>query len=37
MNEYDVKRTLGSLNYRWENNTKMDLQKVGWTSMDWLE
>jgi hypothetical protein len=22
---------------RWENNIKMDVQKVGWGEMDWIE
>jgi hypothetical protein len=22
---------------RWEDNIKMDLQKVGWVGMDWIE
>ena len=34
---YDVKRTFGSLKYRWEDDTKIDLQEAGWTGMDWLD
>jgi len=31
------KRPHGRLKRRWENNIKMDLQKVGCVSMDWIE
>jgi hypothetical protein len=31
------KRPLGSLRRRWEYNIKMDLQKVGFEGMDWIE
>jgi len=31
------KRPLGKLRRRWEDNIKMDLQEVGWGSMDWLD
>jgi len=31
------KRPLGRPRPRWENNIKMDLQKVGCTVMDWIE
>jgi hypothetical protein len=31
------KRPLGRLRLRWENNIKMDLQKVGCGIMDWIE
>jgi hypothetical protein len=31
------KRPLGRLRRRWENNIKMDLQKVGCGIMDWIE
>jgi hypothetical protein len=30
----DGKRPLGRLRRRWEDNIKMDLQEVGWGSMD---
>jgi hypothetical protein len=30
------KRQLGRPRRRWENNIKMDLQEVGWGSMDWI-
>jgi hypothetical protein len=30
------KRPLGRLRRRWEGNTKMDLQEVGWEVMDWI-
>jgi hypothetical protein len=32
-----VKRPLGKLRHRWENNIKMDLQEVGCGGMDWIE
>ena len=31
------KRPLGKLRHRWEDNIKMDLQKVGWGDMDWID
>jgi hypothetical protein len=31
------KRPLWRLRYRWEDNIKMDLQKVGCGGMDWIE
>jgi len=31
------KRPLGRPTYRWKNNIKMDLQKVGCGGMDWIE
>jgi len=31
------KRPLGRPRRRWEDNTKMDLQKVGCGGMDWIE
>ena len=31
------KRPLGKPRCRWEDNIKMDLQEVGWGSMDWIE
>jgi hypothetical protein len=33
--ESEGKRPLGRC--RWENNIKMDLQKVGWRGMDWID
>jgi hypothetical protein len=30
------KSPLGRPRHRWENNIKMDLQKVGW-GMDWID
>ena len=33
----DVKRPLGRPRRRWEDNIKMDLQKVGFGGMDWVE
>jgi len=31
------KRPLGRHRRRWEDNIKMDLQEVGFESMDWIE
>jgi hypothetical protein len=31
------KRPLGRSRRRMENNIKMDLQKVGWRGMDWID
>jgi len=31
------KRPLGGPRRRWEDNIKMDLQKVGYGGMDWIE
>jgi len=31
------KRPLGRPRLRWEDNIKMDLQEVGYGSMDWIE
>jgi len=31
------KRQLGRSRRRWEDNIKMDLQEVGWGSMDWID
>ena len=31
------KRPLGRPRYRWEDNIMMDLQEVGWVSMDWID
>jgi len=31
------KRLLGRLRRRWEDNSKMDLQEVGFGGMDWIE
>ena len=33
----DGRRPLGRARYRWEENIKMDLQKVGCGVMDWIE
>ena len=33
----EVKRPLGRPRRNWEDNIKMDLQKVGCGSMDWIE
>jgi hypothetical protein len=33
----EEKRTLGRPRSRWEDNIKMDLQKVGCGGMDWIE
>jgi hypothetical protein len=31
------RRPLGGPRLRWEDNIKMDLQDVGWGSMDWID
>jgi hypothetical protein len=31
------RRPFGTPRRRWENNTKMDLQEVGWEGLDWIE
>jgi hypothetical protein len=31
------KRPLGRPRLRWEDDINMDLQEVGWGSMDWIE
>jgi hypothetical protein len=31
------KRPLGRRRLRWEDNIKMDVQKVGWGRVDWME
>jgi hypothetical protein len=31
------RRPLGRLGRRWEDNNKIDLQEVGWVSMDWID
>jgi hypothetical protein len=30
------RRPLGRIRRRWEDNIKMDLQDMGWESMDWI-
>jgi hypothetical protein len=30
------RRPLGRPRHRWEENIKMDLQEVGWESVDWI-
>jgi hypothetical protein len=30
------KRPLGRPRRRWEDNIKMDLKKIGWGGMDWI-
>jgi len=37
MGRPDGKRSLGRSTSRWEDNTLMDLQEVGWGGMDWIE
>jgi len=37
MGEMSGKRPLGRPRHRWEDNIKMDLQKVGCGDMDWIE
>jgi hypothetical protein len=31
------KRPLGRPRHEWEDNIKMDLHKVGWGSMEWID
>jgi hypothetical protein len=31
------KRPLGSLRRRWVDNIKMDLRKIGWGVIDWID
>jgi hypothetical protein len=31
------KRPLGRSRLRWENNIKMDLQKMGWKGVEWID
>ena len=33
----EEKRPLGRPRCRWEDNIEMDLQEVGWGSMDWID
>jgi hypothetical protein len=33
----DGKRPLGRPGRRWVNNIKMDLRKIGWNGMDWID
>ena len=37
MGKPEVKRPMGRLRRRWEDNIKMDLQEVGFGGMDWIE
>jgi len=32
----DGKRPFGRPRHRWEDNTKLDLQEVGWRGMNWI-
>jgi hypothetical protein len=32
----DMKRPLGRLKRRWEDNIRMDLMEVGWKDVDWI-
>jgi hypothetical protein len=31
------KRPLGRLRRRWEDNIRMDLREIGWSSVDWID
>jgi hypothetical protein len=31
------RKPLGRPRRRWEDNTKMDLQELGWGGMDWID
>jgi hypothetical protein len=33
----ELKRQLGRLGRRWQNNIKIDLVEVGWGSTDWID
>jgi hypothetical protein len=33
----EIKSPLGRLRHRWEDNIKMDLQKVGMRGIDWID
>jgi hypothetical protein len=35
--ERQGRRPLGRPRRRWENNIKMDLRKLGWGGMDWID
>ena len=37
MGKPEGKRPLGRPRLRWEDNSKMDLQEVGYGDMDWIE
>jgi hypothetical protein len=37
MGRLEGRRPLRRPRRRWENNIKMDLKKVGWWGMDWIE
>ena len=37
MGKPEGKRPLGRPSRRWEDNTKMDIQEVGYRGMDWFE
>jgi hypothetical protein len=32
----EAERELARPSYRWEDNIKMDLRKIGWGGMDWI-
>jgi hypothetical protein len=31
------KRPLGRIRRRWEDNIRMDLREIGWSSTDWID
>jgi hypothetical protein len=37
MGEPEGRTPLGRPRCRWVNNNKMDLRKIGWDSMDWID
>jgi hypothetical protein len=37
MGNPEGKRPLGRPRHRWVDNIKMDLRKIGWDSMDWID
>jgi hypothetical protein len=34
--ELEVKRSLGTLRRRWEDDIRMDLRETGWEVVDWI-
>jgi hypothetical protein len=37
MGKPEGRRPLGSRRWRWVDNNKMDLRKIGWGGMDWID
>jgi hypothetical protein len=36
MGKPEGRRPLGRTRFRWEDNTEMDVQEVGWEGVDWI-